>query len=50
MCIYWNGLPKNIRISKTLLQFKNELKTHYFKEAFPKNDSDSDSDIENFDY
>ena len=43
MCMHWNSLPQNIRLSPTILQFKKELKTYYFNEAFA-NDSDVGSD------
>ena len=49
MCMYWNGLPQNIRLSSNISQFKKELKTHYFNEAFG-NDSDLDSDDGNMDF
>ena len=30
----WNDLPKGIRESSTLLNFKRDLKTHLYKETF----------------
>ena len=32
--IEWNGLPLEVRSSKSLEIFKSKLKTHYFKLAF----------------
>jgi len=32
----WNSLPLHIRETENLHNFKNKLKTHLFKEAFPK--------------
>jgi len=31
----WNSLPNSLRDSNTLLQFKNHLKTHFFRQAYP---------------
>ena len=45
MCIHWNELPLNIRMSSSIAQFKKNLKTHYFQEAFGNN-NDTDSDDE----
>lgn len=32
---YWNGLPYEIRTLETLGAFKNSLKTHLFRLAYP---------------
>jgi hypothetical protein len=33
--VIWNDLPRALRESDTLTQFKSRLKTHYFRVAFP---------------
>ena len=30
----WNNLPKKIRLSKTMTQFKSQLKTYIFKQSY----------------
>ena len=30
----WNGLPEDIKLSKTLENFKSKLKTYLFKKSF----------------
>ena len=35
--VTWNSLPFSVRYSDTLPQFKNALKTHLFRSAFPVN-------------
>lgn len=36
MMLEWNGLPVNLRLIDKIDDFKKHLKTHYFKQAFPK--------------
>lgn len=40
MCKNWNELPLNIRKSETLINFKKDLKTHYFNQAFGSDSGD----------
>ena len=30
----WNNLPQEIRLSKTITQFKSQLKTYLFKQSY----------------
>ena len=34
--VEWNSLPKPLRFTPTLAQFKKNLKTHFFHQAFPE--------------
>ena len=52
MCISWNSLPLDIRKAETLINFKKDLNTFYFQEAFQSESDDeygqnidSESDI-----
>ena len=36
MCIAWNSLPLNLRACPSLIIFRKNLKTFYFKIAFEK--------------
>ena len=53
MCVYWNDLPQNIRLSETVVRFykRTENSLQYFTDAFyeaPCN-SDTDSDFDDID-
>ena len=36
LLFFFNSLPKPLRFTPTLAQFKNNLKTHFFHQAFPE--------------